>query len=87
MTAKKVICYTCRFCKMYSYGGIYCTLREKGGECIDYDHWESQEDVLDKIKAEIKALTSNRDFLSCNINDIHKKIDTVFDKYKAESEE
>lgn len=46
-----------------------------------------QEPVLDKIRAEIKALTSNRGFLSCSISYIRKEIDAVFDKYKAESED
>ena len=46
-----------------------------------------QKPVLDKIRAEIKALTSNRGFLSCSVDYIHEEIDAVFDKYKAESEE
>ena len=45
-----------------------------------------EREVLDKIRAEIKALTSNRGFLSCSVDYIHEKIDAVFDKYKAESE-
>ena len=45
-----------------------------------------QEPILDKIRAEIKALTSNRGFLSCSVDSIHEEIDAVFDKYKAESE-
>ena len=45
-----------------------------------------QEPILDNIRAEIKALTSNRGFLSCSVDYIHKKIDAVFDKYKAEIE-
>lgn len=47
---------------------------------------EKQEPVLDKIRAEIKALTSNRGFLSCSVDSIHEEIDAVFDKYKAETE-
>ena len=46
-----------------------------------------QEPILDKIRAEIKALTSNRGFLSCSVDYIHEEIDAVFDKYKVESEE
>ena len=42
--------------------------------------------ALDKIRAEIKALTSNRGFLSCSVDHIHEEIDAVFDKYKAEKE-
>ena len=43
--------------------------------------------VLDKIRAEIKALTSNRGFLSCSVDHIHEEIDAVFDKYKADKEQ
>lgn len=46
-----------------------------------------QESVIDKIRAEIKALTSNRGFLSCSVEYIHEKIDNVFDKYKADRSE
>ena len=46
-----------------------------------------EREVLDKIRAEIKALTSNRGFLSCSVDYIHEKIDAVFDKYKGESED
>lgn len=42
-----------------------------------------QELVTDKIREEIKTLTSNRGFLSCSVDYIHKEIDAVFDKYKA----
>ena len=52
------------------------------GVC-EYD----KQKVLDKIRAEIKALTSNRGFLSCSVDSIHEEIDAVFDKYKTESEE
>ena len=50
------------------------------------DGYDRGLEVLDKIRAEIKALTSNRGFLSCGVDYIHKEIDAVFDKYKAESE-
>jgi len=46
----------------------------------------SENDVIDKIRSEIKALTSNRGFLSCSVDYIHEKIDAVFDKYKAEKD-
>ena len=45
-----------------------------------------EREVLDKIREEIKVMTSNRGFLSCSVEYIHKGIDNVFDKYKAESE-
>ena len=48
------------------------------------DEWLER---IDKIRAEIKELTSNRGFLSCEVDEIHKEIDMVFDKYKSESEE
>ena len=47
---------------------------------------DEQEPILDKIREEIKVMTSNRGFLSCSVGYIHKEIDNVFDKYKAESE-
>jgi len=50
------------------------------------DGYDKGLEVLDKIRAEIKALTSNRGFLSCSVDSIHEEIDAVFDKYKAESE-
>ena len=76
---RKVICYTCRFCKMdIRDGKPYCSLREKGGKCYDYDSWESQEDVLDKIRAEIEQLP---------ITDTAVRLVTeILEKYKAESE-
>lgn len=46
-----------------------------------------QEPILDKIREEIKVMTSNRGFLSCSVDHIHEEIDNVFDKFKAESEE
>ena len=42
--------------------------------------------VLDKIREEIKVMTSNRGFLSCSVGYIHEEIDNVFDKYKTEIE-
>ncbi len=76
---RKVICYTCRFCKMdIRDGKPYCSLREKGGKCYAYDSWESQEDVLDKIRAEIEQLP---------ITDTAVRLVTeILEKYKAESE-
>ena len=51
---EKKVCWTCRFCKMdIRDGDPYCLLRVKGGKCYAYNNWESQEDVLNKIKAEI----------------------------------
>jgi len=50
------------------------------------DGYDKGLEVLDKIRAEIKALTSNRGFLSCSVDSIHEEIDAVFDKYKEESE-
>ena len=56
--------------------------------CVSSEVCEHDKNVvLDKIRAEIKALTSNRGFLSCSVDHIHEKIDAVFDKYKSESEE
>jgi len=46
-----------------------------------------QEPILDKIRTEIKALTSNRGFLSCSVDYIHEEIDAVFDKYRVEKEQ
>lgn len=86
-------CYTCRFCKINSHGSIYCSLREKGGKCYDHDSWELQEDVLDKIRAEIEELDNKvcQQFL---IEDIDKEVHRTYrecidilDKYKAESED
>lgn len=45
-----------------------------------------EREVLDKLREEIKVMTSNRGILSCSVGYIHKEIDKVFDKYKAESE-
>lgn len=92
MTYKKELCYTCRFCKINSHGSIYCSLREKGGKCYDHDSWESQENVLDKIRAEIEELDNKvcQQFL---IEDVDKEVHRTYrecidiiDKYKAESE-
>lgn len=84
---RKAMCYTCRFCKMdIRDGKPYCSLREKGGKCYAYDNWESQEDVLDKIRAEIEkeADTSNR---LHSISEIGlRKALKIIDKYKTESE-
>lgn len=41
---------------------------------------------LDKIRAKIIGMTSDRGFLSCSVDHIHEEINAVFDKYKAESE-
>ena len=45
-----------------------------------------QEPILDRVREEIKVMTSNRGFLSCSVEYIHKGIDNAFDKYKAETE-
>lgn len=65
----------CMFCLGFYYG-YKCRERE-----------EKENENNDKIRAEIKALTSNRGYLSCSVDYIHKEIDAVFDKYKAESED
>lgn len=54
---------------------------------LDGENYNLQKPILDKIKAEIKELISNRGFLSCSIDYIHEKIDAIFDKYEIESEE
>ena len=46
-----------------------------------------EREVLNKIREEIKVMTSNRGFLSCSVEYIHKEIDNVFDKYKADKEQ
>ena len=51
------------------------------------DGYDKGLEVLDKIRAEIKALTSNRGFLSCSVDSIHEEINAVFDKYKVDSED
>lgn len=58
---EKKVCWTCRFCKIDIHGYKYCSLREKGGKCYAYDSWESQEDVLNKIRAEIEQYQSDYD--------------------------
>lgn len=75
-------CYTCRFCKINSHGSIYCSLREKGGKCYNHDSWESQEDVLDKIRAEIEEL----DYITFD-GITKRKCLEIIDKYKAEGGE
>jgi len=89
MTEKKV-CWNCRFCKMdIRDGSPYCSLREKGGKCYAYDSWESQEDILDKLRAEIEQ----RPYYYMVTNDSvqgmkyeRAAILDIIDKYKAESE-
>ena len=46
-----------------------------------------EREVLNKIREEIKVMTSNRGFLSCSVEYIHKEIDNVFDKYNADKEQ
>lgn len=83
---RKVMCYTCRFCKMdICDGKPYCSLREKGGKCYSYDSWDSQENVLDKIRAEIENGTHH--FLDGEPIIEIKEALQIIDKYKAEIEE
>lgn len=79
-------CYTCRFCKINNHGSIYCSLREKGGQCIGFDNWESQEDVLDKIRAEIEQTSETVDGFLMH-DGTKRTVLQILDKYKAESEE
>ena len=80
---RKVMCYTCRFCKMdICDGKPYCSLREKGGKCYSYDSWDSQENVLDKIRAEIENGTHH--FLDGEPIIEIKEALQIIDKYKAE---
>jgi len=69
--------------------GIYCSYCGKWLKWADKDEQNlamKQEPILDKIRAEIIEMTSNRGFLSCETSAIHEDINAVFDKYKAESE-
>lgn len=87
MKEKKVICYTCRFCKMdIRDGRPYCSLREKGGKCYGYDSWESQEDVLDKIRAEIEQRPYGiaNDSVIQGMKYERVAVLKILDKYKAE---
>ena len=97
MDRRKATCYTCRLCKIHNHGDIYCALREKGGQCIGFDNWESQEDVLDKIRAEIETKYGRctlveyfvqYDGICTGRKDIGDIADIlqIIDKYKAESE-
>lgn len=89
MTDKKVICYTCRFCKMdIRDGKPYCLLRVKGGKCIDFNSWESQEDALDKIRADLYKLYNDRpsDYNHSQRTELFCEVIKILDKYKAEQE-
>jgi hypothetical protein len=79
---KEKTCYTCKSCKINSHGCIYCSLRKKGEQCISYDKWESQKDVLNKIRAEIEEL----DYITFD-GITKKKCLEIIDRYMAEMEE
>lgn len=80
---KEKICYTCKSCKINRRGHVYCSLRKQGGQCINYDKWESQEDVLDMIRAEVVGLErfETRGEKTPLING--DSVLQILDKYKA----
>jgi hypothetical protein len=88
---KEKTCYTCKSCKINSHGCIYCSLRKKGEQCISYDKWESQKDVLNKIRAEIEQLPTTKCTETRRIyidaDDFKENVLAILDKYKTESEE
>ncbi len=76
MKKEKAICYTCKSCKINSHGYVYCSLRKRGEQCINYDKWESRKDALDKLRADILEYINDLD--------IANGICAIFDKYEAE---
>lgn len=87
---EKVTCYTCRFCKIDNHGYIYCSLRKESGHCINFDKWESQKDVLDKIRVEIEQYQSDYDVHGTEYDRTAWKAFNrclqIIDKYKADNE-
>ena len=89
MKKEETICYTCKSCKINSHGYVYCSLRKRGEQCINYDKWESQKDVLDKIRAEVKMekLEDSPNFCVKAHNNAVDRVLQILDKYKVESED
>ena len=88
--SRKEVFETIDDCNSDGLKGIFCSY-DDGERFKEYiknlPPVTPQEPILDKIRAEIKALTSNRGFLSCGVDYIHEEIDVVFDKYKVDKEQ
>ena len=79
-TSQEIITFTATINALKSLQSISLDLAFENDEL---EEKLKQEPSLDKIRAEIKALTSNRGFLSCSVDYIHEEIDAVFDKFKT----